>query len=279
MIAPCLFTFSAMFQREDVELMLKTQRDSFNDSVSHLLTSFQHKFDKVEKDLSESKLEIERLKGTNENLTGTISKLVQEIENLKPVLTNSEAIQQTTLSRVDYLEDQSRRNNLRFDGVQEDSGENWEQTTKKVQDLVREKIGIETPVVIERAHRVGQPNSPRPRTIVAKFLHFNDKQNIIRNSPKLKGSNIFVNEDLCLASQTKRREQLPKLREARSQGKIAYFVHTRLVIKDRPPVNRRPEENSTAPDAQERPDNLRTDPPPPSVKPKRNARGGRGGAR
>ena len=188
-----------MISREDVELLLKTQRDSFNDSISHLVKSFEHRIDKVEKELSASKVEVERLKSTNENLNSSIAELVQEIENFKPALTNSETLQQTTLSRVDQLEDQFRRNNLRFVGVQEDSGENWEQTTKKVQDLVKEKLGFDTEVAIERAHRVGQPNSPRPRTIVAKFLHFRDKESILRNSPKLKGSSIFVNEDLCLA--------------------------------------------------------------------------------
>ena len=44
---------------------------------------------------------------------------------------------------------------------------------------------------------------------------------------------MFINEDLSLASLAKRREQLPQLKEARSRGKIAYFVHTKLVVKDR----------------------------------------------
>ena len=78
---------------------------------------------------------------------------------------------------------------------------------------------------------------------MAKFLRYNDEENIIRNSRKLKGTNIFINEDLCQASQAKRRDQLPQLKQARSQGKIAYFVHTRLVIKDRQ-VDRNSQVNS-----------------------------------
>ena len=264
-----------MLTREDVEFMLKSQRESYNDTISRLVDSFETRVSKVEKDLSDSKLEIERLKITNENLNSTISKLVEETESIKPILSSSEATQQSTLTRVDYLEDQSRRNNLRFDGLREDNGENWEQTTKKVKDLVKEKLGFETEISIERAHRVGKPNSQKPRTIVAKFLHFNDKQNIIRNSPKLKGTNIFINEDLCLASQAKRREQLPKLREARSQGKIAYFVHTRLVVKDRIVQDRRPEEESSGAASHGRSDHVSPNPPPPTVKPKRGRGRGR----
>ena len=74
----------------------------------------------------------------------------------------------------------------------------------------------------------------RPRAIVAKFLKFGDRDLVLRSAPKLKGSNIFVNEDLCEASLEKRKIQLPALQEARRNGKIAYFRHTKLIVKDRP---------------------------------------------
>ena len=85
---------------------------------------------------------------------------------------------------------------------------------------------------IERAHRVGKFMSDKPRPVIAKFLRFTDKQNILRNSRKLKGTNVFINEDLCEASMVKRRDLLPQLKQARGQGKIAYFSHARLVIQD-----------------------------------------------
>ena len=222
-----------MISREDVELMLKTQRESYNDSLSHLRASFENRISKLEKDLFDSRVEIESLKSTNESFKTSIAELITDSQNLKPIVVNSEATQKSTAARIDYLEDQSRRNNLRFDGLHEDNGENWEQSTKKVQDLLSQKLGFENSISIERAHRVGKINPQKPRTIVAKFLNFNDKQNIIRNSHKLRGSNVFINEDLSLASLAKRREQLPQLKEARSRGKIAYFVHTKLVVKDR----------------------------------------------
>ena len=85
---------------------------------------------------------------------------------------------------------------------------------------------------IERAHGVGKFMSDKPRPVIAKFLPFTDKQNILRNSRKLKGTNVFINEDLCEASMVKRRDLLPQLKQARGQGKITYFSHTRLVIRD-----------------------------------------------
>ena len=44
---------------------------------------------------------------------------------------------------------------------------------------------------------------------------------------------IFVNEELAQETLDKREEQRPKFEEARRNGKIAYFVVDRLVIKDR----------------------------------------------
>ena len=143
-----------------------------------------------------------------------------------------------------------RRNNLKFHGVPEDTSENWEQTAKKVQDLVEIRLGIHDGIdknvhmivliilsmllnVIALIKNVGKLNHQKHQTMVTKFLNYNKKSYIIRNSNKLKGSSIFIIVDLCEASQTKRREQLPQLKQARSEGKIAYFVHTRLVIKDR----------------------------------------------
>ncbi|KAK3859672.1 hypothetical protein Pcinc_034240 [Petrolisthes cinctipes] len=55
----------------------------------------------------------------------------------------------------------------------------------------------------------------------------------MRNVGKLKGSRIFVNEDLCPASHNIRKAQFPALKEARSQGKIAYFRHTKLIIREK----------------------------------------------
>ena len=222
-----------MVSRSEIELLLKTQRDSYSDTVHHLISSFETCISKFETELSVYKEEISELRRANKEQNIEIRDLKKVVGELRDPLMNSESVLQTNSTRIDYLEDQSRRNNLRFDGVVEENGETWEQTARKIQLLATEKLGINENIQIERAHRVGRPNPQRHRTIVAKFLRYNDKENLIRNSRKLKGTNIFINEDLCEASQAKRREQLPQLKQARSQGKIAYFVHTRLVIKDR----------------------------------------------
>ncbi|KAG0710778.1 hypothetical protein GWK47_022104 [Chionoecetes opilio] len=55
----------------------------------------------------------------------------------------------------------------------------------------------------------------------------------MRNVAKLRGSRIYIYEDLCPASQEIKRAQLPLLKQAKSEGKVAYFRHTKLIIKDK----------------------------------------------
>lgn len=135
--------------------------------------------------------------------------------------------------RVNYQEDYSRRRNLRFSGVHEFSeGETWEQTAASVTKILDEKLQLPK-VELERAHRVGPMNPSRPRTIVARFVKFGDREAALRNARKLKGSGIYINEDLCAASQAIKNEQLPQLKQARLEGKIAYFKYTKLIVKNR----------------------------------------------
>ena len=52
------------------------------------------------------------------------------------------------------LEDRSRRNNLRVDGIKERPKETWEDYENELHTLFKESLGIEEEIAIERAHRV-----------------------------------------------------------------------------------------------------------------------------
>lgn len=115
---------------------------------------------------------------------------------------------------------------------EKEGGETWEQTAASVISLIEKKIQIPG-VVLERAHRVGQRRDARPRPIVARFGRFCDREAVMRNARKLKGTNIFINDDLCAASQAVKNSQMPLFKQARAQGKVAFFHHTKLIIKEK----------------------------------------------
>ena len=50
---------------------------------------------------------------------------------------------------------------------------------------------------------------------------------------KVKSRGIYVSEDLAEDTRLRRKEQLDKLKEAKSQDKAAYFVLDKLVIRNK----------------------------------------------
>ena len=135
--------------------------------------------------------------------------------------------------KMEYLEGQSRRNNLVFDGIAESPGETWAEAEEKVKKVLAEMLQLQQDVEVERAHRAGKPGGERPRPIVVKFLRHKDRTSILQRTKALKGTRIFINEDFTESVRQKRKELMPELRAARERGDIAYLRHDKLVIHPR----------------------------------------------
>lgn len=223
---------------EEIKLLLEIQQKAFREGVEVLFQDVNNRLKQVELmnlelkcSLEFSQKEVEDCKNINKVLQDEVSYLKKEIAKKSEVDDKIEDLK----NRVDYHEDYSRRNNLRFDGIEEKNNETWEETQETVQRILRDKLDMGS-VELERAHRVGPRPSPgvaRPRTVVVRFTKFNQRQQALRNSARLKNTNIYINEDLCESSVRARKEQLPSLRRAKAEGKIAYFNYTKLVIRDR----------------------------------------------
>ena len=175
-----------------------------------------------------------------------------DIESFKQSVTKNEnaddhiAKIEETLSKhadsIDYLENQSRRCNVRIDGLQESGNETWEETEVQFRQMLTEKLDIPSETAaaidIERAHRTGPQHKPnadskRPRQIVAKLTHFKDREMILKKAREVKPSNLFINEDFSQRVVDKRKQLLPKMQQLRREGKIAYLSFDKLIVKDK----------------------------------------------
>ena len=142
-------------------------------------------------------------------------------------------------NKLNELEDRSRRNNIRIDGIAEEPGETWEECEGKVQRLLSEELNIND-VVIECAHKV-KAYSPekkkckklRPRKAVCKLLSFVDKARILKNSHRLKGTSYYVNEDFNKETIAYLKELWEKVKALRKEGKIAYLNYKSIVARER----------------------------------------------
>ena len=132
--------------------------------------------------------------------------------------------------RLRDLEDRSRRDNLRIDGIAEVENETWEQTEEILQNLFKEKLQLEN-ISVERAHRVGNKGKNNKRTIVLKLASFKDKLKIISEARKLKGTNISINEDYSKETLEIRKEKWKEVKELRKNGTYAILVYDKVVIK------------------------------------------------
>ena len=132
--------------------------------------------------------------------------------------------------RLRDLEDRSRRDNLRIDGIAELENETWEQTEEILHNLFKEKLELEN-ISVERAHRVGNKGKNDKRTIVLKLASFKDKLKIISEARKLKGTNISINEDYSKEALEIRKEKWKEVKELRKNGTYAILVYDKVVIK------------------------------------------------
>ena len=118
--------------------------------------------------------------------------------------------------RCDEMEQYYRRNIVRFRGIAERRDEN---TDGLVLDMVTKKM--EVPLAVSdlvRSHRVGRKAEDRdaPRDIIVSFTTHNAKQRIMQSGRKLKGTHIYVNEDL-----TKTRGTIAwEARKLKREGKV-----------------------------------------------------------
>lgn len=116
--------------------------------------------------------------------------------------------------RLISLESQSRRDNLRFDGVGESASETWAVCEESVRAVIRD-LGIkEEEIKIVRAHRVGNKAGNRPRTILCKFHYFKDREAVMAIKHKLP-VNLRISEDYPPEIDERRRILMPIFMAAR----------------------------------------------------------------
>ncbi|XP_065643827.1 uncharacterized protein LOC136075231 [Hydra vulgaris] len=187
-----------------------------NKSVTLLVTEFSEmqKFIQANDDIISGKLEL-------------LKKKTKEINN--KIKDNSEITK--IKSKLREIEDRSRRNNLRIDGLKESENENWNETELKVQKFFEDLLGLKN-IKIERAHRTGIRDSKKIRTVVIKLLNYKDKVAILKNVQKLKGKKIYVNEDYCAETILIRKDLKERMKKERELGKFAVISYDKLIVRE-----------------------------------------------
>eukprot|EP00112_Aurelia_sp_Birch-Aquarium-sp1_P003221 Seg1359.13 transcript_id=Seg1359.13/GoldUCD/mRNA.D3Y31 product="hypothetical protein" protein_id=Seg1359.13/GoldUCD/D3Y31 len=187
--------------------MLDMQRASFQILVDDVKSEIKS----LKKDF-EFETSISFVSNVNDSLTENIEEMENKICKVnKSVAMLGEDTQDgldMMADQQEYLENQSRRNNVKISGVPESETEiNWDETEKLVKSLIKTELGIEEEFEIERAHRAGrhekprgnQPwgasssqanRPPRPRNIVAKFTSWKAKEKVVKKAREVRPKSI-----------------------------------------------------------------------------------------
>lgn len=191
----------------------------------------------MKEDLStQNKCVMNEVKSINtkiDDLTERVKNLKTENEKLKKSNNSLKTQLSLVATKLDYLEGQSRRNNLRFNGLHGKSDENWDVTEEKVRSFI--KNDMEMPeyesVEIERAHRL-KSRDRNKCTIIVKFTKFKDRQNILRRAGEVFDSKsaFSVQADYTQRVKKHRRELGKKMIAARDAGQEARVTFDKLII-------------------------------------------------
>lgn len=221
-------------QKDLFTQLLQQQESNFKTVVELLVNNVNNRIDQLTRETQELKCSLQFSQKEIEDLTKKNVRLESESNSARAETTTIRETMTKITEKADYLEGQSKRNNVVVDGIPESQNESWKETEDKVRGVITEKLHLDSSqMVIERAHRTGNPSGysgKRPRPIVIKFLRYKDKMAVLGKAKDLKGTNIYVNDDFTEAVRQKRKELIPAMKAARERGDIAYIRYDRLIV-------------------------------------------------
>ena len=216
---------SKLSQLESIGPQMKTLQDSV-DRINQTVVNLQGEFHRLKEDVRKA------VEETN-ILRESVKFLSAEVEASKKKFEDYEEKSQKKMDdlRFQLLNYQvySRRENLRFCGIQE-TGEQ-ENTEAVLKVFLEKELNVENPQHIEfqRVHRVGKKdrNTRKPRAIIARCLRFKDREELFSHRRSIDSeSNFGIGPDLPKQVIDMRKKLIPKMVQARREGKRAAFSRT-----------------------------------------------------
>ncbi|KAK7493906.1 hypothetical protein BaRGS_00014788 [Batillaria attramentaria] len=173
--------------------------------------------------------------GIKQSLENLDLNIEEKLKNLKDEMlaeyaTVQEKVRELREEVLDLRQEneQLRRNNVLIHGLPKADSETADECEQTVQEFLIDKLELPETVQFDRVHRTNiKPNAP----IIARCVLYKDKVSILKARAKLKGSNIFVNEDFSLRVREIRRKLLVHMKEAKAAGKRSILVYDHLVIE------------------------------------------------
>ena len=233
--------------------MMELQDKAYKFTVKTFTDEIKAEIKEIRKEVEDLKLSVKFVSANHDDFKTQLGKIDDEIRGVyrqvEGLNTNLNDGLEDMEWKHEYLENQSRRNNIKITGVVEDNDEKtWDDMEATVKKLIKEKLGINEDVEIERAHRVGKrlknhapgrhlgsTSKPTGRPIIVKFQSWKVKENVLKQARRKRPKDVQFLNDYAKRTLERRAERIPKMLEARRNGKTAFMVMDKVIIYDKPP--------------------------------------------
>lgn len=162
-----------------------------------------------------------------EMITQKISdKVNQKLEKFESKIKTFEEKITTLEKTIENMQQAEKINNICIYGINENNNMDLKEL---IPEILNEKTQLEiTSEDIDMCFRIGKKseNVQKPRPIIIKFKNYTTKHRVLRNCSKLKGTRIFVTEDLI-----KPKRELLREAQERFGVKLAWPYNGSVYIK------------------------------------------------
>ena len=168
-----------------------------------------------------------------ESIRASLDEVIQEnIMPLKKQIDDLSVELNEVKKHANENEQYSRRCNIRIFGLPELENENCYEV---VTEFCKTKLGCDLESCeIDRTHRVGRPRLGKQRAIIVKFCSYQSKIKVMKCKRNLKGTSIYVNENLTFFNKVLFnyvRSELKDLLVWSTDGKVLIKQHSGRIVR------------------------------------------------
>lgn len=172
----------------------------------------------------------QKVDGVKKELTDLSLKYNKEISDIRCRVDLLQKEHKVLKDRLEVAEGLLKRNNLIVYGIVEEDEETDLEILSKIIDILKERLKINLSIKdFSNCFRLGVKNN-RSRPILVELLSQLHKRDILRHRSSLKGTNIFINEDLSTEARKERKILLEEVKRARPNNKKAILKGNKVLI-------------------------------------------------
>ena len=220
---------------KSISSMTEKNRKMFNERLNNLSQEIKSNYDSI-KQLKDNTRYLEESLTVNRDLVEEkLNTLKSQMRSIQNEVNESKA---ELKEQLRIQKDRLRRNNISAKSIEEDENETWENTENKLRSFLYDELEITDELYIERAHHVRRRKDVKfnsnntPRTIVAKFLDYKEKEEVMRRRYKLKDTTYSVREDFSKETVEIRKKLWDQVKKLREDGKYAVIKYDKIVTRD-----------------------------------------------